>query len=620
VSFNLKLINATVDNSAGNSLDPVPLAMSTHPPGAGVLENMLTDTGTAPTASGYVPPAGIPANGLPASVDRYPSFLNAMFDPDFTNYGPNGVPFDGDDVNGATPAVQPLARYVGNALIGGLAVELNLVLFGPGVLSTAFPAPHPYADLTMDMGYTTIAVWQDPTQYGGPTVRDNICTQLGSLATAWGEARTNPCNGTSAPPCGTTAGIIDPAVGANNGLDRYRTPPSAGTHLYTTYTMSQRDGGVFQPGPDGFETSIDTCPEATNMENPKVTAGADGDGIDPACDPTPSTDTGAGNHDGDVAASGQALINVADNCPLVANGTQLESEQGHSYYEIASTNPAEQGGPKADGIGDACDTDDSQANGDYLADIDVTGKCIGGTDGDGDGYCVSAGSGVLAPDPNDSSASIVPEDYDLVFALAVAHAGAGDNPPERQPVQVCNDGIDNDGDTLVDNRDHGGVSAPANLTSCRPGGLPSHPGYPACPVLGCAVDSDGDGFANEVERHVGTNPLGRCGIGTAGEPPSWNWPLDFSNVLVAPNSVDRITISDLTSFLAPRKLDLKPGDPGFDVRWDLVPGPGGIGINWININDLAAMFSGAGGFPPMTSGTKVFSTAFTCAAHPIFGY
>jgi hypothetical protein len=597
----LKLLNATVDNSAGNSLDPVLSATTSWPAGLGPLENMVTDTGVAPTAVGYVPPAGIPANGLPASVDRYPSFLNAMFDPDFTNYGPNGVPFDGDDVNGATPPLQPLSRYVANATVGGLALELNLVTFGPGILSTAFPAPHPFFDLSSDMGYTTIVVFDDPTQTPPPTYLQNVCTERETIQTLYGESRTNPCNGMTTPPCDSTGGIINPAVGANTGLDRARTPMNAGTYLYLTYTQSQRDTDG-----DGYENGLDTCPTTANADpSPKTSAGADGDVIDSACDPTPAVDSGTGNHDGDVAANGGALINAADNCPLAANGTQLESELGHSYYEhfFTGMNPAPQGGPKTDGIGDACDSDDVRASGDYLADLDLAPKCIGGTDADGDNWCSAAGAGVAASDPNDANATQTPEDYDLVFVMATAHASAGDNPPERQPVQVCNDGIDNDGDGLIDTLDRGSAAGHVN-SSCHPRAI----------VL---FDSDGDGYSDEAERHIGTNPLGRCGVGDVPAMSS-AWPSDLASNGI-PHSTDRTNILDLISFLAPvRRLEAFPGLPGFNIRWDLQPGIQ-LSTYWVTIGDLTALLAGPSGFPPMSAGAKVFNAAFVCTSHPTFG-
>jgi hypothetical protein len=178
-------------------------------------------------------------------------------------------------------------------------------------------------------------------------------------------------------------------------------------------------------------------------------------------------------------------------------------------------------------------------------------------------------------------------------------------------VQVCNDGIDNDGDTLIDNLDW-----VAGNSTCRPAAQAAHPGFPACPITGCSVDSDGDGSTNEAERHVGTNPLGRCGIG---EVParSADWPLDLVSGGI-PQSTDRVNILDLSNFVAPvRRLDTSPGNPNFNVRWDIKPGPD-IPSHWVQVTDLATLISGVTGFPPMSSGARVFGGPL-CSAHPVFG-
>jgi hypothetical protein len=73
-----------------------------------------------------------------------------------------------------------------------------------------------------------------------------------------------------------------------------------------------------------------------------------------------------------------------------------------------------------------------------------------------------------------------------------------------------------------------------------------------------------------------------------------------------PNSTNRVTITDLTSFLAPdRRLDTRPGQTFFSSRWDLVPGRG-LFSNWIVINDLTSLLAASTGFPPMLSGAKAF--------------
>ena len=85
------------------------------------------------------------------------------------------------------------------------------------------------------------------------------------------------------------------------------------------------------------------------------------------------------------------------------------------------------------------------------------------------------------------------------------------------------------------------------------------------------------------------------------------WPEDFiSSVL----SMNRVTLVDLTSFLAPvRRLDSSPGEAEFNRRWDLVPGPG-LFVNWIALNDLTALLAGPSGYPPMLAGARAFSGPF----------
>jgi hypothetical protein len=496
---------------------------------------------------------------------------------------------------------------MGSAWVAGSSIQLDLLIFAPGALAAVFTGSHPFADLTAEVGYTTATVLQNPKAQpiNGSAITD-FCSSVDTITTVWGEARSNPCNGAPGL-CNATDKIFNPlSQGAltNNGLDRMRTPAAAGNYAYVSYGASLRDTDG-----DGYENPLDTCPYAVNVDNPRAGTGADLDQLDPVCD----TDDilGDSNVDGDSSPNGTQWLNAGDNCPQISNSDGAEEELNHLYGEAFATNPGPQGGPQTDSIGDACDVDDVRANGDYLTKLQVTSKCHGGTDADDDGYCTaSVAPAILAIDPNDGSAAVTPEDYDMVYTFGVSHAGAGDNPPERQPVQVCNDGIDNDGDTLIDNLD-----AASGNSTCRPANQLAHPLFPTCPVTGCTADSDGDGSTDEAERHTGTNPLGRCGV--AGGAPSPEWTADFATGSV-PNSTDRINVLDLSSFIAPdRHLDTAPGNALFNVRWDVKPGPD-FGANWIHVPDLGALIAGSTGFPPMFSGVKAFGGP-VCTAHPVFG-
>ncbi|HSP54221.1 MAG TPA: YncE family protein, partial [Dehalococcoidia bacterium] len=114
---------------------------------------------------------------------------------------------------------------------------------------------------------------------------------------------------------------------------------------------------------------------------------------------------------------------------------------------------------------------------------------------------------------------------------------------------------------------------------------------------GCPGGPAKVGTFSEAQFNIGTSSVDPCGLSS--------WPSD----LVwggTPNSTNKVTITDLTSFLAPaRHLDTSPGNPNFNRRWDLVPGRG-LFPNWIAINDLTALLSGASGAPPMFGGARAF--------------
>ena len=67
-------------------------------------------------------------------------------------------------------------------------------------------------------------------------------------------------------------------------------------------------------------------------------------------------------------------------------------------------------------------------------------------------------------------------------------------------------------------------------------------------------------------------------------------------------STDRVLIDDLNTFLSPRKLDLFPGDPGYDGRWDIEPFSGIF--DGISIADINKMLGGATANPKMFGGAK----------------
>ena len=160
-----------------------------------------------------------------------------------------------------------------------------------------------------------------------------------------------------------------------------------------------------------------------------------------------------------------------------------------------------------------------------------------------------------------------------------AETGCGGNPtnPNVRPERIDGHLLsrDDDGDQTMD--------------EALPGGSASH-------------DCDGDGFTGSAESYIFSPASGRdqdaCGIDA--------WPLDFVSG-GTPNSTNRVTITDLTTFVAPtRRINTSPNETGFSQRWDLIPGPG-VFAEHINISDLTAMVSGAPGTPPMLAGPRAIN-------------
>jgi hypothetical protein len=108
-------------------------------------------------------------------------------------------------------------------------------------------------------------------------------------------------------------------------------------------------------------------------------------------------------------------------------------------------------------------------------------------------------------------------------------------------------------------------------------------------------DDDNDGYKDEDEStHIGTHAKKRCG--------AQNWP---SDLYTGGASYNTLTIQDLVSFVVPvRHLGTDPGDPAFDPRWDLVPGPH-FGST-ISIQDLTSLIAGPSAYPPMFNGQRAF--------------
>jgi hypothetical protein len=299
-----------------------------------------------------------------------------------------------------------------------------------------------------------------------------------------------------------------------------------------------------------------TANEETFFGTDPLNADSDADGVQDGPDNCPATANPAqADYDGDGVGDacdpdidGDGAANVADLCPQTAPGAPADAS-GCSQLQVDADldticNP---GAPSA-GPGPCTGTDNCPVtmNTDQLD-----------TDDDG------AGNACDADDDNDG-----------IGDLEDASCGGDPLNPSVRPERVDGPyaGADEDGDGLTDE---------------------------ALPPGSDLFDCDGDGYTGGVELLVfGANQdQARCGL--------TSWPSDYVSGGV-PESTDLITITDLTSFLAPvRRLDTSVNDPDFSPRWDLIPGPGVFSTD-IAIDDVTALISGNPGFPPMFLGARAF--------------
>ncbi|HSP54318.1 MAG TPA: hypothetical protein VLS25_01920, partial [Dehalococcoidia bacterium] len=277
---------------------------------------------------------------------------------------------------------------------------------------------------------------------------------------------------------------------------------------------------------------------------------------------------------------------LASNCSVARDNSVDYALVSTNNAGNQPRNNANQTGPVAlldadgDGVGDAVDLCPGtapaapvDANGCSQAqvDSDADGACNPGAPSGGPGPCTGTDNCPTTPNPGQGNVD-------------------GDALGDACDPDADNDGYDNNAEASTpvcsgtvndDNGDDGAVND-------------------GCPAVGAAesvcsgsADDDGDGFPNdgcpqvgafsEAQFKIGTNQLGSCSTGVeAGPSPSW--PSDFVSGGI-PNSTDKITVTDLTSFIAPvRRLDTSPGNPNFNSRWDLIPGRG-LFPNMIVVND-----------------------------------
>ena len=229
VDFTMR--NATTD--VRNTIAPMPEGTFNR---MGNLRMDVTDgvTGT---------PAAPNPNGNADFLDKYPKFLNKLFDP------------NDSAATGALPVfpLKPLARYSGGTNVQGTDVVIQFLVFGREAL-TQFAnsgGTHPLEQFTDDTGYVSTTILQDPTAAAAPSTVTDFCgpftstTNLTAAIDPEATAITNQCaNDTDDDGDGT----VDPGDGSSGDVNDFC--PAIGIEEEGAQCLNDIDDGEDTP-PDG---------------------------------------------------------------------------------------------------------------------------------------------------------------------------------------------------------------------------------------------------------------------------------------------------------------------------------------------------------------------------------
>jgi hypothetical protein len=297
----------------------------------------------------------------PPAATKYPSFLNAIFDPNWVDYGPDKIAGNADDtyLPGTSPApIKPVFRALGTTSIGAagnLWVILQLVVFDKDTKLPTFPALDPA------YGYPSVVVLQTSSAVGSatppaPSAVTDFCSPLKTVNVSFGVTHDNP------------------ATAANEGGIPVRTLPDAGTQIPgVSYGASQRDTDG-----DGIENSLDPCPlnpdtvwdprgpQPQPADNDPYAGQPVGDGIPDTCDPNPNDASSSVPGGQPTDYDGDGFLNRGDNCTLIANPDQKDTDKNAS------------GEKDGDQIGDACDPNPGTPDGNEIKCIKTSVAVVGG--------------------------------------------------------------------------------------------------------------------------------------------------------------------------------------------------------------------------------------------------
>jgi hypothetical protein len=337
---------------------------------------------------------------------------------------------------------------------------------------------------------------------------------------------------------------------------------------------------------DGDINGLDNCPSVFNPDQQDV----DGDRIGDLCDPDTMGQSALSDASGNVtvsSASGSVLFSGTTTTPnstvtLVPNtsatGTVSSTVQGTGVvvqqYDLLS--PSLLSGV----VTQVLDFSPGVTQG-QLDSLIVTKELPGGP--------LTLSHSVLNTTPSGGLIIRATIEYTLIDDAAIVARVAADSDGDAIVDQYdlnddsdFNDALETDNCPTVSNANQTNTDAAVASPGDGLGDL-------------CDSDDDNDGYLDAVESHVGTASLVPCGGDSS-------WPADLITGGM-PDSTNRLTILDLTSFLAPvRYFETNSLEVPGNVRWDIVPGRG-LFVTDINIVDLTSVITTS---PPMLGGVRAF--------------
>jgi len=235
-------------------------------------------------------------------------------------------------------------------------------------------------------------------------------------------------------------------LGANNGV---------GDACETTVNCP---GGDNDCDNDTFENRQDNCPLVANLDQADVDSNRCNDILNSDSPDDTRFNDGCPAVGAPETTCGEAACATLAACDNDSDGVANDGcplRGGISEYCVVSVagSGANDWGPCNDAIGDACDANPAQVDGDYDKDMPRVSVCIGAADGDTDGWCDDTEAALGS---NPASNTSVPENAGIDYPMA---SGAPQSCSNKAWYSTGTDpigdgaAIDDDGDTLVNAAD-----------------------------------------------------------------------------------------------------------------------------------------------------------------------